>query len=236
MAIIGVGIDVVDIERFGHSLARTPGLPSGCSRRPSRPARWPRWPRGSPPRRRSPRPSAPPATCTGTTPRWSPRPPAGRCSSCAAPSAPAPTSSASPRAPLALPRRRHRVGRRGAGVLRRRPRPEQILGAVRLVAPADAEPAPSDHGVLALATRGDPPSRWSAPRPTRSACDPRRPRVAARTLCRRTHLRWSRSCRRRCPRWQSSVHCSTSMWIDAVRPRARASSRRPATHYRIGPP
>ncbi|MDX6375680.1 MAG: holo-[acyl-carrier protein] synthase [Nocardioidaceae bacterium] len=26
MAIIGVGIDVVDIERFGHSLARTPHL------------------------------------------------------------------------------------------------------------------------------------------------------------------------------------------------------------------
>ena len=28
MAIIGVGIDVVDIERFGASLARTPGLSS----------------------------------------------------------------------------------------------------------------------------------------------------------------------------------------------------------------
>jgi holo-[acyl-carrier protein] synthase len=26
VAIIGVGIDVVDIERFGHSLSRTPGL------------------------------------------------------------------------------------------------------------------------------------------------------------------------------------------------------------------
>jgi holo-[acyl-carrier protein] synthase len=26
MAVIGVGIDVVDIERFGQSLARTPGL------------------------------------------------------------------------------------------------------------------------------------------------------------------------------------------------------------------
>ncbi|MCD4524665.1 holo-ACP synthase [Nocardioides sp. cx-173] len=28
MAVIGVGIDVVDIERFGASLARTPGLAS----------------------------------------------------------------------------------------------------------------------------------------------------------------------------------------------------------------
>ncbi len=26
MAIVGVGIDVVDIDRFGHSLTRTPGL------------------------------------------------------------------------------------------------------------------------------------------------------------------------------------------------------------------
>ena len=61
-AIIGVGIDVVDIERFGASLDRTPGLRERLFT-PGRggPDRWRRSPPASPPRRRSPRRSAPPA-------------------------------------------------------------------------------------------------------------------------------------------------------------------------------
>lgn len=61
MSIIGVGIDVAEIERFAASLERTPGLARrlfldselllpGGERRGS-----PRSPRGSPPRRRWPR-------------------------------------------------------------------------------------------------------------------------------------------------------------------------------------
>ena len=64
MAIIGVGIDVVDIERFGQSLDRTPGLAERLFTPPSGRVRWPRWPPASPPRRPSPRPSAPRATCS----------------------------------------------------------------------------------------------------------------------------------------------------------------------------
>ena len=61
MPVIGVGIDVVDIDRFVQSLERTPvAARRGCSPTPRRRGRRPRWPRGSPPRRRSPRRSARP--------------------------------------------------------------------------------------------------------------------------------------------------------------------------------
>ncbi len=60
MAIVGVGIDVVDIEPLRGVARAHPGAArAALHRRPRRPRRSPRWPRGSPPRRRWPRRSAP---------------------------------------------------------------------------------------------------------------------------------------------------------------------------------
>jgi phosphopantetheine--protein transferase-like protein len=79
VAVIGVGIDVVDIERFMASLERTAGLrerlftPAEAVRPPaSLAARFAA--KEAMARRSAPRPGWP-----GTTPRWSRSPPAGRC-------------------------------------------------------------------------------------------------------------------------------------------------------------
>ena len=102
-----------------QSLERTPGLrDAAVHRRRGGRGRRPRWPRGSPPRRRSPRRSARPAGMawhdaevvseeTGR-PRFEIR---------GTVAARAEALGVAPRPPLALPRRRHRLGRRGAGEL-----------------------------------------------------------------------------------------------------------------------
>ena len=68
--IVGVGIDVVDVARFGQTLrAHARAARAPVHRRASATCRSTRSPRGSPPRRRWPRRSAPRSGCTGPTPR-----------------------------------------------------------------------------------------------------------------------------------------------------------------------
>ena len=117
--ILGVGIDVVDIARFGETLERTPGdARRGCSRRPSGSGRWRRWPPGSPPRRRSPRRSGRRPGWTGWTPRSSTTPTGDpRFDIRGSVQARADELGVAQRARLAVPRRRDRLRRRGPGVL-----------------------------------------------------------------------------------------------------------------------
>ena len=116
--IVGVGIDVVPVERFAESLARTPGLRdrlfTAAEQRTAVGRAAHRGVAGRPVRRQggAGQGARRARACTGTTPRWrrrarpaAPRGPrhGGR---------PRRRSSASPRWHLSLsPRRRHRLGR-----------------------------------------------------------------------------------------------------------------------------
>ena len=80
MAIVGVGIDVVDVARFGESLDRTPGLRERLftpDEAPHRLASLAARFAAKEARRQGAR--APRWAWPGTTPRWSRRPPAARC-------------------------------------------------------------------------------------------------------------------------------------------------------------
>ena len=113
--IVGVGIDVVQVERLERALARTPRLAmrlftDGERARPA-PSRWPR---GSPPRRPSPRRSARRAGCAGPTPRWSATRAAGRgCVLHGGVAAEAAAQGITHLAPVAVARRRRGDGGRG---------------------------------------------------------------------------------------------------------------------------
>ena len=68
--IVGIGIDVVDVERFAETLQRTPALRERILRPPSALCRSRRWPLGSPQRRLWRRLSGHPEGCNGMTVKW----------------------------------------------------------------------------------------------------------------------------------------------------------------------
>ena len=96
--IVGVGIDVVDIERFGQTIERTPRLLlTALHRGRASLAESLLWQRGSRPRRRWPSHSAHPAVWRGRTRRWCAGGTAGRTSSSLVRWRRGPTTSGSPR-------------------------------------------------------------------------------------------------------------------------------------------
>ena len=156
MAIVGVGIDVVDIARFEDVAASYAGAGAAAVHRRARStARRPRWPRASPPRRRWPRRSGAPATWPGTTPRWSPTRRAGRLFAISRHRGrPLRRARCRPRPPLPLPRRRHRLGRGGAGVLRSGPPSGPALGWGMRSAHTVEQVRAAEAALMASAARG----------------------------------------------------------------------------------